>query len=225
VPGASGKTCAARQRGVIAAEDAHRTAAVPARNAMARTVVPIAVCATAILVSVPARSAGARPLQRPSQEPSPKIVFSNPPPSEMVKIDGSKNPELIPQWSVWGFAFRVIAGGTKAIPTAVLVHLSKEEAELLRKEADVDGRNDADCRERVIRLVPLLQTEDAKTINEKTREINLDCRWRTLGSRDRVLAALTAEGQAALIDWVESNKAGMQVSVPKRELSFFRQPQ
>jgi hypothetical protein len=223
LPGASGKTCAARQRGVVAAEDAHRTArvfdwpespaieaAVRARNAMPTTVVRIAVCATALLAS---------------QEPSPKIVFSNPPPSEMVKIDGSKNPELIPQWSVWSFAFRVIAGGTKAIPTAVLVHLSKEEAELLRREADVDVKNDADCRERVLRLVPLLQKEDAKTINEKTREINLDCRWRTLGSRDRVLAGLTAEGQAALSDWVESNKAGMQVSVPKRELSFFRQPQ
>ena len=193
---------------------------------MARTVVPIALCSAAILLSVPARRAGAGGIVQPaSKQPVPKVVFSNPPPSEMVEIDGSKNPELIPQWSVWGFAFRVIAGGSKAIPTAVLVHLSKEEAELLRAESDVDGKNDADCRERVLRLVPLLQTEEAKTVNDKTRQINLECRWQTLRVRDRVLAALSAEGQAALTAWVESNKLGMHVSVPKRELAFFRQPQ
>jgi hypothetical protein len=155
----------------------------------------------------------------------PKVTFSNPSPSEMVQIDGSKNPELIPQWSAWQFAFRVIAGGPKVIPSVVLVHLSKDEADLVRAAAESDDKNDTECQARVLKLVPLLQTEEAVTINERTREINLECRSFTLKTRDRVLEGLRPQGQAALIEWVESNKAGMQVSVPKRELAFFRQPQ
>ncbi len=155
----------------------------------------------------------------------PKISFSNPAPSEMALIDGSKNPELIPQWHAWQFAFRVIAGGPKVIPSVVLVHLSKDEAELLREAAESDEKNDTDCQARVLKLVPLLHTDQAVTVNERTREINVECRSFTLKTRDRVLERLRSQGQAALVDWVESNKAGMQVSVPKRELAFFRQPQ
>jgi hypothetical protein len=162
---------------------------------------------------------------RLQEKTPPKVVFSNPKPSEIVQIDGSKNPEMIPQWNVWGYAFRVIAGGPKAIPTVVLSHLSDEEAALLHKEAETDEKNDVECQERVLKLIPLLSTDQAKIVNEKTREINLDCRWQTLHARDRVLAGLSPEGQAALVAWVESNKAGMHVSVPKRELAFFRQPQ
>jgi len=155
----------------------------------------------------------------------PKITFSNPPLSEMVQIDGSKNPELIPEWNVWQVAFRAIAGGAKTIPTSVLVHLSKDEADLLRATAESDEKNDLECQGRVLKLVPLLQTAEATTVNERTREINLECRSFTLRARDRVLEGLRIQGQAALVEWVESNKAGMRVSVPKKELAFFRQPQ
>jgi hypothetical protein len=178
------------------------------------------ILAAPVLTSV--LCAGVSPVQGKTP---PKIIFSSPSPSEMVQIDGSKNPELIPQWSVWQFAFRVIAGGTKAIPTEVLVHLSNEEANLLRATAEADEKNDIECQTRVLKLVPLLQTDEAATVNERTREINLDCRAFTLKARDRVLEGLRPQGQAALNDWVESNKVGMQVSVPKKELSFFRQPQ
>ena len=37
-----------------------------------------------------------------------------------------------------------------------------------------------DCDE----LMPLLKTGDAKLINDKTKEINLDCRSQTLHGRD-----------------------------------------
>ena len=190
---------------------------------MARTAILGTLCAAIGLIAAPAVCAELA--ARSQDKPAPKIVFSNPPPSEIVHIDGRKNPELIPQWSVWGFAFRVIAGGSRAIPTVVLVHLNSDEVDLLRKEADTDEKNEAVCQERVLKLVPLLKTDEARTVNEKTRAINLECRWETLHSRDRVLAGLRPEGQTALIAWVESNKAGMQVSVSKREYSFFRQPQ
>jgi hypothetical protein len=193
---------------------------------MARPVSAVLVCGAIVLMTTHTahgeRATSAT--QTPGKTP-PKIVFSNPPASEMVQIDGAKNPELIPQWHTWGFAFRVIAGGPKAIPSVVLIHLTKDEADLLHREAEADQKNDEECQRRVMRLVPLLSTPEATTVNEKTREINLDCRWQTLRARDRVLQGMAAEGQAALTSWVESNKTGMQVSVPKAELDFFRQPQ
>jgi len=142
-----------------------------------------------------------------------------------VHIDGSRNPEMIPQWATWAFAFRVIAGGSREIPTTVLRHLTDEEASEVRKEAIGDQKSDADCQERVLRLRPLLLTEKAHAINDKTRAIQLDCRERTLRARDRLLARLRPEAQIALLQWVESTKSGMQVSVPRRELAHYRQPE
>jgi hypothetical protein len=161
----------------------------------------------------------------PAQEKtSPKIVFSNPPPSEWVHIDGSKNPELIPQWDVWRIAFHnyVLVAD---LPTKVLRHLSNEEATLVMTAAKEDAKGLLGCQERMMRLQPLLKTEEAYQINEKTKEINLDCRWQTLHRRDKLLESLTLEGRTALVNAVESIKAGMSVSVPRSELAFYRQPQ
>jgi hypothetical protein len=77
----------------------------------------------------------------------------------------------------------------------------------------------------VLKLAPTLNTEEARFINERTQEINLDCRWQTLRLRDRVLAGLGPLGQTALSQYVESTKAGMRVFVPRNELAFYRQPQ
>ncbi len=48
--------------------------------------------------------------QTPTSKPPPR--FGTLPGEEMVHIDGSRNPEMIPQWAIWEHAFRVIAGGT-----------------------------------------------------------------------------------------------------------------
>jgi hypothetical protein len=161
----------------------------------------------------------------PAQDKTPpKIIFSNPPPSEWVHIDGSKNPELIPQWTVWRQAFHNMAQVSN-IPTEVIHHLSPKEQESLLAAARADVKKELGCQERVLEIMPLLSTGDAKQINDKTKEINLDCRWQTLNRRDQVLESLNPEGRSALVNWVESNKAGMSVRVPKSELAFFRQPQ
>ena len=193
---------------------------------MARRVSSVLVCGVVVVMTMyAAQDVRANGAAQPPGKTPPNVVFSNPPASEMVLIDGAKNPEMIPQWHIWGFAFRVIAGGPKAIPSVVLIHLTKDEADLLHREAGNDQKTDEACQERVMRLVPLLSTPEAKSVNEKTRQINLDCRWQTLRARDRVLEGMTAEAQTALTNWVESNKTGMRVSVPKSELDFFRQPQ
>ncbi len=193
---------------------------------MARRVSAVVVCGVLVLMTThPAHGQRASSATQTPGKTPPKVVFSNPLASDVVQIDGAKNPEMIPQWHTWGFAFRVIAGGARAIPSVVLMHLTKDEADLLQREAEADQKHDEECQQRVLRLVPLLSTPEATTVNDKTKQINLDCRWQTLHARDRVLQRMTVEAQAALTGWVESNKTGMRVSVPKAELDFFRQPQ
>ena len=68
---------------------------------MTRTLAAISVAA--LIVSGGLQARGQRPAGTSAQE--------------MLQIDGSKNPELIPEWSAWGFAFRVFATGSRQLPT------------------------------------------------------------------------------------------------------------
>jgi hypothetical protein len=191
---------------------------------MARRVMLAVVLVAAVLAAAaPAvRAASAGP---PVQDKTPpKVVFVIPPLSERIEIDGRKNPEMIPQWDAWQAAFEIMAR-VSDLPTDVLQQLSKDEAVLVLAAAKENGQNTLACQERVLKLMPILKTEEARRINELTQEINLDCRWQTLRLRDRVMAGLGLPGQTALSRYVESTKAGMRVFVPKNELAFYRQPQ
>jgi hypothetical protein len=46
-----------------------------------------------------------------------------------------------------------------------------------------------------------------------------------LHARDALLAALNPAAQAALRAWVESTKKGTTISILRKDLPFFRQPQ
>ena len=144
---------------------------------------------------------------------------------ETIVIDGKKNPELIPQWEAWGFAFRAINGGTKQLPSNVHRLANKEErADILAEAAANEGR-ERTCRERIEKLRPLLGKERTDVVRAKQHEIELDCRWQTLGARDRLLHHLRPEVAAQLIAFVEETKAGTTVRMPKREFVFYRQPE
>ena len=151
--------------------------------------------------------------------------LSSPATSEMVEIDGAKNPEMIPQWSAWEFAFRVFAGGSKVLPSPLREAVSKEESAVIVGEAVENQKREAACKERLLALRPLLQTADNAEINRRHAEIQIDCRWQTLHARDRLLERLKPEGRTALIEFVESTKAGTRVTIAKHELAHYQQPQ
>jgi hypothetical protein len=153
----------------------------------------------------------------------PRVEFSVPPPSEWVHIDGSKNPELIPEWSAWDSAFRIVVTAGN-LPTAVLQMLTKEEAAAIKAAANQHGKATADCEARGLKLMQFLGRETARVINEKTQELNLDCRRQTLSLRDRSMERLRPDARVALTQWVEELKKGMRASVPKAELDFYLQP-
>ena len=75
------------------------------------------------------------------------------------------------------------------------------------------------------KLAPLVGQEKNSIVNAKQREIQLACRQDTLQARDRLLERLNPEGQAELIRFVEDKKAGTTVTIRKRELAHYLQPQ
>ncbi|MGH9370884.1 MAG: hypothetical protein ACRD15_05075 [Vicinamibacterales bacterium] len=144
---------------------------------------------------------------------------------EIVHIDGAKNPELIPQWSAWGYTFRVIAGGPRELPSLVYKVVSRDEAAMVLKEADAVQKIDKACEARIWKLHPLVGKEKPDVLDARLREITVECRLETLHARDRILRALNPEGAAALIMFVESTKSGTSISLPKAELARFLEPE
>ncbi len=144
---------------------------------------------------------------------------------ELVQVDGAKNPELIPQWSAWGYAFRLIAGGRRELPTLVHEALSGDERAMVLNEADAVQRIDKACQEQVSQLHPLVGKEQPAVLDAKLREITVTCRRKALDARDRVLSAINPQGAIALIMFVESTKSGTSLSIPKRDLARFLEPE
>ena len=169
----------------------------------------------AVTVALGARAAAAQNLQGKSPPVS----------AEITHINGAKNPELIPQWSAWGYAFRVIAGGPRELPTLVYRAVSKDEAAMVLREADAVQRIDAACQERLLKLHSFVGVENPTALDARLRTITVECRSETLRARDRVLSALNPEGAAALMMFVESTKNGTSVSIPKKDLARFLEPE
>ncbi len=155
--------------------------------------------------------------QAPGTPPAPK--------PEIVNVDGARSPELIPQWSVWGYVFRVVSGGPRQLPTTVLRLVTKEEETLVMKEADAVQKIDAGCLARVTKATARLGVETVETVDARVREISLECRRETLRARDRVLAGLNPEAAAALTAFAESTKAGTSISLPRKALARFLEPE
>jgi hypothetical protein len=146
-------------------------------------------------------------------------------PDEIIHIDGTKNPELIPAWSAWGYAFRVFTGGPRQLPSSVLEHVSVTEAALIMTEAGTAEKMERVCRDQLGDLVAHRGEDTLAALDQKVWQLTLRCRQHTLDSRDRILARLSPEGQYSLSAFVESTKAGTSLSLPKKQLARFRQPE
>ncbi|MEO8520285.1 MAG: hypothetical protein ABI603_02915 [Acidobacteriota bacterium] len=143
----------------------------------------------------------------------------------MVQIDGATRPELVPQWSVWAYVFRILAGGPRQLPTPVLRLVSRDEEALVLKEAAAAQKSDAACQARLADLLAKRGDASVDALDARLRDITVECRRDTLRARDRVLEALNAEAAAALTAFAESTKAGTSISLPKKNLARFLEPE
>jgi hypothetical protein len=151
----------------------------------------------------------------------PPSPFSIAGPSERIEIDGSKNPELVPEWYVWETFFRQLHK-TGTVPSAL--NLSTSETRSLQMEVEQYSKSDLECQRQIESLRPLVGVASNSEVNHKQRAIQLECRHRTLEIREHLLGAVRPETSLVVMSWVENLKNGIDISVPKRELAHFRQP-
>ena len=143
---------------------------------------------------------------------------------EVVHIDGKKNPEMIPEWSAWEAALTALAGGPGLLPDVLVPYLSKAEAALLLQQAEAHVKREREYHERVKRLHREGAGDDSR-IRDRNREITLEYRWAILRARDRLLEALNSAAQSELRRFVEWMKQGTTVTILRKDLPFFLQPQ
>lgn len=143
----------------------------------------------------------------------------------VVHIDGAKNPELVPQWNAWAYAFRVIAGGPRELPHEVHTLVSPAERAMVLAEAELAQKNETACRQRLLKARERLGRDGADQVRERMHATAVECRQATLAARDRVLQRLNPGAAAALAMFVESTKNGTTITVPKTELARFLEPE
>jgi hypothetical protein len=156
---------------------------------------------------------------------------SPPPSSEMVTIDGSKNPELVPEWTAWHSAFTRIRAAND-IPSDVLSVIGAAERAAILDHAGNDGRfwEKGEKQVKDMQTAVVAEPDRARKIElmvslqPKVEELELVARRHTLELRDHLLSILQPDGRAALMAWVQASKAGHRITVPKSKLEAFRKP-
>ena len=145
--------------------------------------------------------------------------------SALIVVDGATRPDLVPQWSVWAYVFRVFAGGPRQLPSSIAELVSASEQALVTREADAAQKADAVCQERLSKTLARLGPDPAAVVEDRMHEITMGCRRDTLRARDTVLSGVNPEAAAALRAFAESTKSGTSISLPKKKLARFLEPE
>jgi len=155
---------------------------------------------------------------------------------KMLRIDGGKQPELIPEYLIWRNTFLAIKERLGEPPAGhdpwtrdLLAALPTPDRAALEHEATAQAKRDEACFKQLdtmrdtllARLGTIESPEFAGPINDLT----LECRQLDLAARDRLLATFTDEGRAALQAFVEHQRTTTTVFVLARDLDFYKLPQ
>lgn len=147
------------------------------------------------------------------------------PAAEVIQIDGALRPDLVPEWSAWGYVFRIVAGGPRELPSDVHVVASPEEKALVLREADALQKAEAACQARLAKIFSARGSDSLEAVDARMHEVTLECRRETLRARDRVLAGLNPRAAAALTAFADSTRAGTSITLPKKKLARFLEPE
>jgi hypothetical protein len=154
-----------------------------------------------------------------------------PPFSDYVRIEGRKNPELLPDWLVWKHVFMTIssakAGNLRGFTHEFEDSFTPSELLALYTEADAQARRDQEELDATERKRKDLDDRDvdAKDAAKELFEVELQHRQKVLDARDRVVAALSPESLAILARFAEETRGSIASLVPRSELEQFRLPQ
>jgi hypothetical protein len=147
---------------------------------------------------------------------------------DIIEINGRTNPELIPEYVLWEFGFGGLALIKEKNMTVAIdsLGLSAADLALVWKEASLqrDREEQSMTRQRRQRELSKAQGASQQELTAALQKIVLDYRWSVLEARDRLVAAMSAEGQASLLAWMELRRSSIMASVVKSDWEFFRKP-
>jgi hypothetical protein len=148
--------------------------------------------------------------------------------SDIITIDGAKNPEKIPNWAAWLEAFRLMAGPAapiEPIPTVIYLATSKEQRALIRKEALFVMARERELGQRALKLQDGLTPANVSERSNQADVLEMKRRQAALDARDRLFAALPVEGQVALREFAEHMRKGYKATMVKSKLAQFMRPE
>jgi hypothetical protein len=148
--------------------------------------------------------------------------------SDIITIDGEKNPELIPNWAAWLETFRFMAGPAapiEPIPTVIYLATSRDQRALIRKEAQFVIAEERQLGQRALKLQDGLTADNMPERSDQADALELKRRQAALNARDRLLAALPVEGQIALREFAEHVRKGYKATMLKSKLAQFLLPE
>jgi hypothetical protein len=142
--------------------------------------------------------------------------------SDIVTIDGAKNPEMIPNWAAWLEAFRFMAAPAapiEPIPTVVYLATSKEQRALIRKESLFVMAQEREIGQRALKLQDGLTADNLSDRSDQADALEMKRRRAALDARDRLLAALPVDGQIALREFAEQARKCYKATMLKSKLA------
>jgi hypothetical protein len=144
------------------------------------------------------------------------------------EIDGSVEPQLIPQWMLWQQSFitldRAKRRDFKAFSEGLV--LSAAESRILYEEAALEETRQGECRKAwdlEYKVLVASQTPEQQML-VRLREARIACRQKTLDARDRVLTQLGPGARASLLQWVERMRPDIRYFGTAQEKEYFWLP-
>ena len=149
-----------------------------------------------------------------------------------IVIDGEQHPEAIPDDAAWGAVFsslrtaksdeaslRVLRRQLKGMP--------ERDLQTLLDEGPARKQRDEECyrqlRERQARM--LAEGTEAAIVYKKGVEMIIACRQELRDAADRLMTALTPQGQAILADYLQYKRTTLTISFPAAEVEdLYRRP-
>jgi len=149
---------------------------------------------------------------------------------EEVVLDGSKNPDIFPEWFVWEHTLQWVGGagaaGTRPVPLRQELGVSRTELTFLLEEVR---------KLKLLQVILASQLSETRTaehgkgkseeqIRDATETVNLAYRYKILEARQRIYDRLSPASLIRLRSWMSEIMKGTTVQLRGRAIKAFRYP-
>ena len=145
-----------------------------------------------------------------------------------LTIDGSRNPEMFPQWYVWELAFQQLGQESKRtrFPLQKQLGLSDAEYKVVMDEVKVFNQLTETLRKELADTIAVATAarKNEEQIRDATQVVDLNYRYKILEGRQRIHDQLPRERLTLLRAWIDDIVRGTTVFLSGRAVRFFRQP-